>query len=518
MRIIRGSIGLVLCGLFCVGAQAQTTAVSSISGTVKDPNGLPIAGAEVRATQTDTGLVRTTNTEPDGSYGLPNLPVGPYRLQVSSQGFSVYVQSGITLQVNTNPAVDVVLQVGVVTQNVMVQANAAMVETQDNAVGTVIDKQRVADLPLNGRQVTQLILLSGAADSSPSGNTISNKNYPTAVGYSIGGGQGNGTVYLLDGGANNDFFTNVNLPVPFPDALQEFSVLTNALPAQYGLHAGGVVNMVTKAGTNEFHGDVFEYLRNGYFDARNYFAPKPDTLKRNQFGGVVGGPIIKNKLFFFLGYQGTWNRSSPVTSISYVPNAAMLAGNFTGVTSAACNSGTSVTLKAPFVNNQISPSAFNQQALNFLSHVPVSTDPCGKILYGIVANDREDQALSRIDYTLSDKHSLFGRYMISDYLQPSVSNPTNLLADTTPGLAYRVQQFTLGDTYLLTSKLINSFHLTGTRESTNRFPAPNTPTLSQLGVNQYSPTTGQINVTDTTFRSRHCWPIFIPTSCRPPMM
>ena len=421
IAFIRKSIGCFVAILVLwVGAWAQTTAVSQISGTVQDPKGLAVAGAEIRAIQTTTGLIRSTTTAPDGSYALPDLPIGPYQLQVTSQGFSTYIQSGIVLQVNMNPAVNVVLQVGTVTQSVEVTANAAMVETHDNAVGTLIDAQRVANLPLNGRQATQLVLLSGGAVNSPSANTISNKNYPTAVGYSVAGGQGNGTVYLLDGGANNDFFTNVNLPVPFPDALQEFSVLTNALPAQYGLHAGGVVNMVTKSGTNAFHGDVFEYLRNGYFDARNYFAPKPDTLKRNQFGGVVGGPIRKDKLFFFLGYQGDVEPIGAGYDDRLRPNATMLGGDFTGAASGACNSGKSITLKAPFVNNKVSPSLFNQPALNFLKYIPVSTDPCGKLQYGIISNSREDQALARVDSNLSDKHTLFGRYMISDYLAPSV--------------------------------------------------------------------------------------------------
>jgi hypothetical protein len=323
------SVGLLAILVFHAILAGQTTNVSQISGTVQDSTGLAVVDAEIRSLQTETGAVRITHSGQDGSYALPDLPVGPYRLHVSKQGFSSYLQTGIVLQVNSNPTINIALQVGALTQAIEVQANAAMVETHDTTVGVVIDQHRVEDLPLNGRQPTQLVLLSGAAVNSPNGNTISNKNYPTAVGYSVAGGQGNGTVYLLDGGANNDFFSNVNLPAPFPDALQEFSVLTNALPAQYGLHPGAVVNLVTKSGSNQFHGDVFEYLRNGIFDARNFFAPKVDTLKRNQFGGVFGGPIRRDKLFFFLGYQGTWNRSDPATSIAYVANSAMLAGDFT---------------------------------------------------------------------------------------------------------------------------------------------------------------------------------------------
>jgi hypothetical protein len=320
------------------------------------------------------------------------------------------------------------------------------------------------------------------------------------VGYSVAGGQGNGTVYLLDGGANNDFFSNVNLPAPFPDALQEFSVQTSALPAQYGLHSGAVVNLVTKSGTNGFHGDLFEFLRNGDFNARNFFASARDTLKRNQFGGVIGGPIRKDKLFFFAGFQDTQNVSTPANTIALVPNAAMLAGDFTVAASAACNSKP-VTLKAPFQNNQVPLSLFNQQALNFLKLVPVSSDPCGKIVYGIKSNNREVQALSRVDYNPSEKHSIFGRYMISDYLAPAFTQSGNLLATTTPGLADRAQTLTLGDSYSFSPTLINSLHVTGTRSSVNRFPATGTPTLGKLGVNQYAPIDGQINVTVSSFFS-----------------
>src|SRR6058998_4019227 len=146
----------------------------------------------------------------------------------------------------------------------------------------------------------------------------------------------NGLVYILDGGTHNDPYNNLNLPLPFPDALQEFKVETSALQAQYGQHSSAAVNAVTKSGTNEFHGDLFEFVRNGAMNARNAFAPKRDSLKRNQFGGTLGGPIVKNKLFFFGGYQGTITRSDPPETIRFVPTAQMLAGDFTALVSTAC--------------------------------------------------------------------------------------------------------------------------------------------------------------------------------------
>ncbi len=209
-----------------------------------------------------------------------------------------------------------------------VEAAAAMVETHSTGVGQVVDQQRVVDLPLNGRNATDLIYLAGASAVAPPADLVSAKNYPGEAVLSIAGGLANGTLYMLDGGTHNDPFNNLNLPLPFPDALQEFKVETSALPAQYGQHSAGAVNAVTKSGGNGFHGDAFEFVRNYEFNARNFFAPTRDSLKRNQFGGTFGGPIKHDKLFFFLGYQGNIIRSNPSQNFSFIPTPAMLQGDF----------------------------------------------------------------------------------------------------------------------------------------------------------------------------------------------
>ncbi|PYU66740.1 MAG: TonB-dependent receptor, partial [Acidobacteria bacterium] len=299
---------LVLC-ISGVNVWAQTVSVAQITGTVKDRSGALVRGAEVKVIQTDTGYTRSCVTDDEGAYTLPSLPIGRYRLEVSMPGFGKYVQTGIVLQVNSNPAIHVTLDIGELRQQVEVNANATMVESHTNSVGQVIDHRRIEQLPLNGRQVTQLILLSGVAVQSPVGaGVIAARNYPTSIAVSIAGGTANGTNFLLDGGFHNDANTNVSLPFPFPDAVQEFNVETNALSARYGLHAGGVVNTITKSGSNKLHGDVFEFVRNDAFNATNPFAARgangkrlTDGLKRNQFGGTLGGPIVANKLFFFVG-------------------------------------------------------------------------------------------------------------------------------------------------------------------------------------------------------------------------
>src|SRR5262249_34441143 len=249
------------------------------------------------------------------------------------------------------------------------------------------------------------IFLSGLATSAPAGDLNTNKNFPTVT-ISVAGGQANGISYIMDGGTHNDPFNNLNLPTPFPDALQEFKVETSALPARYGHHAASAVNLVTKSGTNQIHGDAFEFLRNYHFNARNFFAPERDSLNRNQFGATLGAPLVRNKLFLFGGYQGRIEKSNPATTISYVPTQAMLNGDFTAIASPACNGGRQLTLTGGFANDHIDPSRLSPGALNFLQHVPGSTHPCGRPPYGVPHNTRGHQGLATIAPTTRPPHTL----------------------------------------------------------------------------------------------------------------
>src|SRR5580700_3465407 len=290
---------------------AQEVAVAEVDGHVTDPSGASIAGATVKMTEADRQTVHTTTTDAAGVFRLPNLPVGPYILEVNAAGFKNYRQTGIILQVASTVEQNVVMQIGALTETVEVIADASMVETKDSAIAQVVEQRKIVDLPLNGRNLTQLLTLVGGGSSAPAGDLTGSKNIQGSNGsgtFSLAGGQANGVNYLLDGGDNNDAFSNVNLPIPFPDAVQEFSVQTNAMQAQFGLHPGGVVNVVTKSGTNGFHGDLFEFLRNYELNARpkglvtpagSVSQPARDSLKRNQFGGTVGGPIKRDKIFFF---------------------------------------------------------------------------------------------------------------------------------------------------------------------------------------------------------------------------
>ena len=264
-------------------------------------------------------------------------------------------------------------------------ANAGIVQTQQNTISQVVDQQRIVDLPLNGRDPTQLITISGASINHSDGTNTGSKSFFSSQSISIAGSAGNATNYLLDGGDNNDSFTNVNMPFPFPDALAEFSVETSTLPARNGLHPGGVVNAVTKSGSNRWHGDLFEFIRNGDVNAINYFAPRQDSLKRNQFGGTFGGRIIRDKLFFFGGFQQSDIRQDPSSSTAFVPTAAALAGDFSALDGAGCQSKgvaraiNDPTTGQPLPNVQISPTRFDPAAVALAKYLPQTPDPCGKV-------------------------------------------------------------------------------------------------------------------------------------------
>src|SRR5213594_149766 len=338
---------------------AQSTA--QLSGTVSDSSGAILPGVEVKATQTATGLERSVLTNETGLYVLPNLPIGPYRLEASLSGFRSFVQTGIVLQVNANPEVNIVMEVGQVAETVEVQGDAALVETRNTGIGQVMDNVRVMELPLNARQVTELIIAAGASVGGGAQNTP--RNYPTDI-ISVAGGSNDSLTFLLDGGVHNDPYGNQALPLPFPDAMQEFKVETSAVPAQYGYHAAGAVNVVTKSGSNEFHGSLFEFVRNRIFNARNTFATERDGLKRNQFGGVIGGPVVKNKLFFFGGLQTTIQRSDPKGNTTYMPTPQMLSGDWTTYASAACQSGGALMLRAPFGTGGFAPNTIDPALLS----------------------------------------------------------------------------------------------------------------------------------------------------------
>ena len=450
------SISLVL-AFGCVTVWAQATA--QISGTVTDATGALIPGVEVTATKTDTDAPRTVLTNETGSYILPALPLGPYQLEAVLPGFQTFLQTGIVLQVNATPVINVVLEVGQVTQTIEVQANAALVETRAIGVGEIIENERILELPLNGRSVVELIALAGGV--APAATLTGSRRDPFARGnVSVAGGLNSALNYTLDGANHNNPFQGSYLSMPFPDAMQEFKVETSATSATGGVKSAGTVSLVTKSGTNEFHGNLFEFVRNGKFNARGAFEDERDTIKRNQFGGTIGGPIVPNKLFFFAGYQGTRIRQDPAAEFAFVPTQAMLAGDFRDFAGAGCNRR-AVTLDAPFVNNQIDPALFSPAAVKFASFLQSSNDPCGEVSYGDPLHDDFEAVIGRLDYQVTNNHSLFARYLYESRLVPTGFDLNQNLFSVNNGADAQVQAFTLGSTYLIGANIVNSFRITG---------------------------------------------------------
>ena len=485
---------------------AQAVANASVTGRVVDASGASIPNARVTISSNDTGVVRSTITNEEGIYSIPNLPVGPYRLQVSSSGFQGYTQNGIVLRVGDDVQINVSMTIGAASETIQVEADAAMVQTQQNNVSQVIDQRRIIEMPLNGRNPMQLITISGGSVNHSDGTNTGAKSFvPAAQSIAVAGAAGDQTNYLLDGGDNNDSFTNVNLPFPFPDALQEFSVETNSLPARNGLHPGGLVNAVTKSGSNQWHGSAFEFVRNYGMNAISYFSQKQDMLKRNQFGGTFGGRVIKDKLFFFGGYQGSLIRQDPTDSTVFIPTAAMLKGDFTAVDGPnnKCQAGGATRqIKDPTTGQALSsftidPAKFDPAAVKLTSYLPATTlDACGKVQYGTPVSSNEGQYIARVDSTLSSKHSIFGRYLYDDYNVKAFWDPKNILVTVTPGNAQRVQSFVLGDTYMFTPVLVNSFHFTFSRRRINRGPSTQDINGNTLGIqNVYQGTPNYLQLT-----------------------
>ncbi len=461
---------------------AQSTA--QIQGSIQDASGSVVPGAVVRATQTETGAVRSATSGMDGSYVLASLPIGPYRVEISKAGFSTYVQTGIVLQVGAQPTVDISLKVGSVNEELNVEASAALVETQSTNVGSVIENRRILELPLDGRQATDLIQLAGAA--VPQG-VAGPGGFPNTGQIVIAGGQAFGVGFYLDGALFNNPWDNANLPFPFPDALQEFKVETSALDAGKGVHSGASINAATKAGTNEFHGDVFEFLRNNALNAENFFTnaspdAAKDTLKRNQFGGAIGGRIIKDKLFFFGGYQNTQTRLLAVQPDAFVPTAAMQAGDFS-----ACPSAIPASLASDFSNGRLAPGySFDPASLRLARALPATADPCGRTHFAFPTHIGEYQMVARTDYRISGRQSLFGRYMAVTYYRPPAYDlaQANILTTGQAGLDDLTQSVMIGHTWTIGPSSVNAFRAGMNRVAINR---GNTDFFSacDLGVKMY---------------------------------
>jgi hypothetical protein len=476
--------------LSCTSAWAQATA--GISGTVRDQSNAVLPGVTITATQTETGLVRTTVSNETGSYSLPNLPLGPYRLEATLTGFRTFAQTGVVLQVNSNPVVNPVLAVGELAEQVQVTAAATLVDTRTAGVGTVVESQRIVELPLNARQVTQLITLSGLAVQTGSSPGFSMN---TGVRISVAGGNDFGVSYSLDGAPHLNNFDGTGMHLPFPDALQEFRLITGAQEAAGTVRAGASVNAVTKSGTNVLHGGAFEFMRDSRFNAPDPLSLRKDALKRNQFGGTLGGPIVRDKLFFFAGLQTTTTRQNPLDQQAFVPTAAMMAGDFSAFASPACNNGRQVTLGAPFVNNRIDPSLISPAALNISRRLPTPIDQCGKVFWGTPVHQNEAQIPVRLDYQANQNHSIVARYMLTTDNRdvPFAAAGNNILVTNAPGSDDRAHNVTVGHTWVISPAMVNSFRVLANDVYANK-PGPQFFSPQDVGINAFTYVPGYLRL------------------------
>src|SRR5262245_36458512 len=506
-RVSRALVGVVV--ILLLGATntwAQATA--QINGTVVDSSGGVLPGVTVTAIQTETGFRREAVTDETGSYALLNLPLGPYRLEAMLSGFRAYAQTGIVLQVGSNPLIPVTLQLGSVEETVSVEAGAPLVETRNPAIGAVIDNEQVEALPLEGRNPVMLVMMAGAAVDT--GNP-SSRSLTQSRGIAIAGGQQFGVAFLLDGALHNNVYDGVNLTLLFPDPMQEFRVETSSQNAQNGFKAGGTVSIATKSGTNVFHGDAFEFARHHRFNGTSPFAAvnaitgerASDGLKRHQFGGTVGGPLIQDRLFFFVAHQETRTTQTPADIVTFIPTQAMLSGDFSTVASAQCRAQGNLALPAAlgFANNRIDPGLLSPAAVRISRLLPTTTDPCGRITYSRTLEPHESLPIAKVDWQVSQNHSIFARYMMArTFWEPALNNsPDNLLVPGTTGGGGRdnsQHSLAVGDTMVLTNNVVNNIRVSINRTSVVRTHAPMFGP-EDVGVRMFSYIPDYMNITTT---------------------
>ncbi len=422
-HISRWALGLATLAV-CVIAHAQNTN-ATLTGTVADSSGAAVPSAHITITNIGTGGVSKTDTNDSGVYTASQLPPGQYTITTEHSGFEKTVQTGIVLTVNQAATLNILLKPGDVQQTISVTANAQLINATSAEISSVVDEHAISQLPLNGRDPSSLVFLAPGVTnilSSGGGALQAGFSFPTETGGSANGGRQGSTYYLLDGVPNMDTYLLLAAPFPNADAVQEFRVISNNFDAHYGFSPAAVVSIRTKSGSNQLHGGAFEFIRNNDLNAGNYFTHVVDTLKRNQFGGYLGGPLKKDKLFLFGNYQGTRANSQGGTNVTYTPTAAMLNGDFSAVP---------ITLNAPFVNNRIDPSLLNQAAVTIAkTGLPLGQDPAtGQTNYasGAIKN-QFDEGTGRLDWQISQTQQLTARSYINYFDEPSGSVNGNILS------------------------------------------------------------------------------------------
>jgi hypothetical protein len=461
-----------------------------ISGTIADTSGAAVAGAKVTITNTDTQAIRTVATDGKGFYSVEQLPIGPYEIEVDQSGFKRATQAGLSLTADARVTANFTLQVGDLSQSVSVEARPEQLNTVSGEIAHVVDQRQVENLPLNGRTYMELLtLVPGATVTNP--DQFSTNTSLSATNQVVNGHRGNQNNITVDGvgnldnGSNGSLINNIS-----PDFMQEVKIQTSNFSAEYGRSTGAAFNLATKNGTNQFHGAAFEYFRNDVLDARDYFSPTRRELRFNDFGYNLGGPILKNKLFFFVGEEWKRIRQQAAPTRKTLPSLAELNGNFAGTGHTINLPGT----KTPYPGNAIPASAITPDGQAIANVYRTVIPLAASYTNAAVSNNtiyqtpnplnyRED--LARIDYRINDKHTLYGRWVDdynSIYLGFGPSSTTGSYVPITPEIRDRPgKSALLNESWVISPNIVNEAHLGASWNGQRYFNQGNTWLRSTQG-------------------------------------
>ena len=472
---------------------AAQQATAQLVGTVKDSSGALVPGAKIELKNSKTNVSKTAVSDKDGNYLFTLVPIGTYEVGVEKQGFSKFVQKGITLDVNQNGHLDVALQVGAESQVVEVTGNVAQVDTVSATLGKVETEQRILDLPLVERDTLQLGLLQAGVFTPDQDDGSGNP-------FSVSGQRSESLTFLLDGADNNDFLGNNIVVNPNPDAVGEFKILTNNYTAEYGRTSGGIVNQVIKSGTNSFHGSAFWFFRNNALNASDYFLKEAPIFKRNLFGGTIGGPIIKDKTFFFLSYQGNRRREGQVAPALTVLSPNERTGNFSELLTGQIDPNTGYDTGQlfdpntgnPYTNNQV---PVNPVMANYINkYLPLPNRPDNQFISGPVAQIRDDQFIARVDHNFSSRDILSGVYLFDDtpdtypfHINHGASTGGNVPVGSGFTDANRYQAGSATWTHTLSPTMVNEFRFAANRVAQLQAKPLDTTSPSALGFTNVNP-------------------------------
>lgn len=472
--------------IFCSGTSAQSTA--SLRGTITDQSGAVVAGATVTLTNIGTGISRTEASAADGAYLFDQVQVGKYKVTVEKSGFTTFVREGITLELNQFGRVDITLKIGQETQTIEVTGNVAQVDTTGAVLGKVEDQRMIVDLPLADRDTLQLGLLQAGVFSPDPDDGSGNP-------FSVSGQRSESLTFLLDGANNTDFLGNNIVVNPNPDAVEQFKILTNNYDAEYGRTSGGIVNQITRSGTNSFHGDLFEFNRNDVFNAKDYFLPAGNpkqAFDRNVFGGTIGGPIKKDKLFFFVAYQGWRSLEGQTSPILTLPDQAERNGDFSELSTQLVNPYTG----NPIPNNNLATAGLlNPVMQNYINtYLPLPNLPNNGYISSPTADIDNDQGIVHIDYTVTPKDTISFVYVINDERDSypfQIINGASTGGDLPQGSGFddsnRTQIGTFTWTHTFSTTFLNEFRFAANRFATLQGVPTDTTSPAALGFTNVNP-------------------------------